>query len=34
MWSREKLSRVMNAKGVAVVTEMDKEGQGLRKGVG
>src|SRR5688572_12505861 len=29
MWSKEKLSCVMSANGVAVVTEIDWEGQGL-----
>jgi hypothetical protein len=34
MWSKEKLSCVMSAKGVAVVTEIDWDGQGLGGGVG
>jgi hypothetical protein len=34
MWSKEKLSCVMSANGVAVVTEIDWEGQGLGGGVG
>jgi hypothetical protein len=34
MWSKEKLSCMMSAKGVAVVTEIDWEGQGPGGGVG
>jgi hypothetical protein len=34
MWSKEKLSCVMSANGVAVVTEIDREGQGLGGGAG